>query len=465
MSDAADLFGGILKEKTSEPRAKLPSARDAVRPLADRMRPGCLDELLGQDEIVGPGTLLRKAIENGNVSSLILWGPPGSGKTSLAMLLASQTKARFTALSAVTAGVKEIRHVVEEALGLLGASGTRTVLFLDEIHRFNKAQQDALLPHVEHGLLTLIGATTENPSFEVNSALLSRCRVYVLQPLSERDIRNLLESALKDEKRGFGKEQIEVEDGALETLAQASQGDARAALNALEMAVLASPERPLRLTAPVLMEAMQKRALLYDKDGEEHFNLISALHKSLRGSDPDAALYWLARMLAAGEDPLYLARRMVRFASEDVGNADPQALPLAMAAMNAYHALGTPEGELALAQAALYLATAPKSNAAYVAFGEAAETAKSKGPLPPPLTIRNAPTRLMKDLGYGKGYQYDHDSAEGYLPQEYLPKGLEGTVFYRPVPRGFEREIIKRLEYWRNLRQKKESEYSPAVNP
>ncbi|MCG3197373.1 MAG: Replication-associated recombination protein A [bacterium] len=432
-----------------------PVVPKASRPLADRMRPRTLDELLGQDRIIGPGTLLRRAVEAGKIQSLILWGPPGSGKTSLAMLLAAQTQAHFITLSAVTAGVKDIREVVEGARRSLERSGTRTLLFIDEIHRFNKSQQDALLPHVEGGLLTLIGATTENPSFEVNSALLSRCRVYVLAALEERDIVALLRRALADPERGLGGEAIELEKDAMEALAAACHGDARGALNALELAVMAVRERPLTLTAAMLLEALQKKALLYDKSGEEHFNLISAFHKSLRGSDPDAALYWLARMLAAGEDPMYVARRIVRFASEDVGNADPQALTLAMAAMNAYHALGTPEGELALAQATLYLSTAPKSNACYTAFGQATQVAEEKGPLPPPLHIRNAPTRLMKDLGYGKGYQYDHDSPEGYLPQEYFPEGLEGTRFYHPVERGFEREILKRLDYWRKLRESK----------
>ena len=458
MSDQVDLFGEIFPDKRKETGSKVQqTAPPSFHPLADRMRPASLDELIGQDAIVGPGTLLRRAVEGGNVPSLILWGPPGSGKTSLAMLLAQHSHAHFTTLSAVSAGVKDIRTVVEEARHRLNASGTRTILFIDEIHRFNKSQQDALLPHVERGLLTLIGATTENPSFEVNSALLSRCRVYVLKPLEEGEVHLLLERALLDKERGFGKDPIQSTPEALKALAQACHGDARTALNALEMAVVATSERPLELTTELLLEALQKKALLYDKDGEEHFNLISAFHKSLRGSDPDAALYWLARMLAAGEEPLYVARRMIRFASEDIGNADPQALPLTLAAMNSYHALGSPEGELALAQAALYLATAPKSNAAYVAFGEAMRVAQEKGPLPPPLTIRNAPTRLMKTLGYGKGYLYDHDSPEGYLPQEYFPEGLEGTRFYHPVPRGFEREIIKRMEYWRNLREKKES--------
>ncbi len=327
MSGQSDLFGGILPEQhkgtVGKAQQKIPAS---FHPLADRMRPRCLEELIGQDAIVGPETLLRRAVERGNIPSLILWGPPGSGKTSLAMLLAQQSHAHFTTLSAVSAGVKDIRTVVEEARNRLSSSGTRTILFIDEIHRFNKSQQDALLPHVERGLLTLIGATTENPSFEVISALLSRCRVYVLKPLEEEEICLLLERALSDTERGFGGDTIHSDPEALKSLAQACHGDARTALNALEMAVVAASERPLKLTTELLLEALQKKALLYDKDGEEHFNLISAFHKSLRGSDPDAALYWLARMLAAGEEPLYVARRMVRFASEDIGNADPQAL-------------------------------------------------------------------------------------------------------------------------------------------
>jgi len=452
MSKQQDLFGGVAPESVAKPAfRKGPVQARRHAPLADRMRPRNLDELLGQEKIVGPGTLLRRAIEAGKVPSLILWGPPASGKTSLAFLLARHTKAQFETLSAVASGVKDIRQVVETARRLRDHSDTATLLFIDEIHRFNKAQQDALLPHVENGLLTLVGATTENPSFEVIGALLSRCQVYVLQPLSEENVQSLLERALADEERGFGKRPIEATEGALRALARACHGDVRSALNALEIAVETTEGEPVVLTSDLLLEALQKKAMLYDKEGEEHFNLISAFHKSLRGSDPDAALYWLARMLVGGEEPMYLARRIVRFASEDVGNADPQALPLALAAMNTYHALGTPEGELALAQAALYLATAPKSNASYKAFGEAMRAAEESGPLPPPKTILNAPTNLMKDLGYGAGYRYDHDSEEGYAPQEYFPEGLEGTKFYRPVERGFEREIIKRLDYWKSL--------------
>ena len=417
------------------------------------MRPRSLDEFLGQDKVVGPGTLLRLAVEKGTLPSLILWGPPASGKTSLALLLSKQTRSRFVTLSAVTSGVKDIRQAVEEARGIRDHSGTGTVLFIDEIHRFNKSQQDALLPHVESGLFTLIGATTENPSFEINGALLSRCRVYVLEPLSEENIHSLLKLAISDAERGYGNRRLEVEEGALESLATASQGDPRIALNSLQLAVETHPDDPLHLTKNLLLEALQKKALLYDKSGEEHFNLISAFHKSLRGSDPDAALYWLARMLAAGEDPLYVSRRMIRFASEDIGNADPRALPLTLAADQAYRTLGSPEGELALAQVALYLATAPKSNAAYMALKMAMKSVDEKGPLPTPLDIRNAPTSLMKDLGYGKHYQYDHDSEEGYLPQQYLPDELVGTRFYYPVERGFEREVIKRLEYWRKLKE------------
>jgi len=462
MTQQTDLFGGVLETgKNRSPEPKRDRSRIPSSPLADRMRPRSFDDLIGQEKIIGPGTLLRKSAERGKIPSLILWGPPGSGKTTLALLLSRKVNARLENLSAVASGVKDIRRVVDTAKRLVDLSGTSTVLFIDEIHRFNKAQQDALLPHVESGLLILIGATTENPSFEVIGALLSRCQVYVLRALEEREIESLLNRALADEENGYGKEDVEVETDALIALARACHGDARSALNALQMAMDAHPERPMTLTVDLLLEALQKKALLYDKSGEEHFNLISAFHKSLRGSEADAALYWLARMLAGGEDPLYVARRIVRFASEDVGNADPQALPVALAAMNAYHALGTPEGELALAQATLYLATAPKSNAVYTAFGEAMRVAVEKGPLPAPMSIRNAPTRLMKDLGYAAGYTYDHDSEEGYIPKECFPEGLEGTRFYHPVERGFEREILKRLEYWRKLKAQAASAPEP----
>lgn len=454
MNDQQFLFGAPSQPSKPPAPGITRKGPSPGAPLAERMRPRSLEEFLGQEKIVGPGTLLRKAVEKGKLASLILWGPPASGKTSLAILLAQQTHARFVTLSAVSSGVKDIREAVEAARMHLDLSGTPTVLFIDEIHRFNKGQQDALLPHVEKGLFTLIGATTENPSFEVNSALLSRCRVYVLEPLTVDHIAALLKSALSDPERGYGGRRIIAAEEDLAALAEACHGDPRSALNSLQLAVEAHPDDPLDLTRELLLEAMQKKALLYDKSGEEHFNLISAFHKSLRGSDPDAALYWMARMLAAGEEPLYIARRMVRFASEDIGNADPQALPLAIASHQAYHLLGTPEGELALAQTALYLATAPKSNAAYAAYNEAMATAREKGPLPTPLDIRNAPTQLMKNLGYGKQYQYDHDSEEGYLPQQYLPDELEGTQFYRPVERGFEREILKRLEYWKRLKEK-----------
>jgi len=452
MNDQKNLFGQPVEETSGnnpvgrDERRPLPS-----QPLADRMRPRELDELIGQEAIIGPGTLLRKAAEKGVIPSMILWGPPGSGKTSLALILVRMAKAQIVTLSAVTSGVKDIREVVANAGKLAGHSDIRTILFVDEIHRFNKSQQDALLPHVESGLVTLIGATTENPSFEVISALLSRCQVYVLETLNADAISGLLERALREPKFGYGLKEIEVAEGALAALADAVHGDARAAMNALELAVEAATEDPVVLTPDLLLEALQKKALLYDKSGEEHFNLISAFHKSLRGSDPDAALYWMARMLCAGEEPLYVARRMVRFASEDVGNADPQALPLALAAMDTYRVLGSPEGELALAQAALYLATAPKSNAAYTAFKQAQNAALEHGPLPVPLAIRNAPTDLMKDLGYGKEYRYDHDSPEGYLPQQYLPDSLKGTRFYYPVSRGFEKEIQKRIEDWNKL--------------
>jgi putative ATPase len=461
MNEQTDLFGGVLDPGPAARKKESRPQRPAVRgkgPLADRMRPRDLDELVGQEAIVGPGTLLRKAAGQGKIPSLLLWGPPGSGKTSLALLLAQQANAHFSTLSAVTSGVKDIREVVAEAEDRLRDSQTATLLFIDEIHRFNKSQQDALLPHVENGLLTLIGATTENPSFEVNSALLSRCRVYVLKALGPEEVIVLLNRALTDPERGLGKRAIEVAEEDLMALAVACHGDARAALNSLELAVEAVGGERVELTRELLLEALQKKALLYDKGGEEHFNLISALHKSLRGSDPDAALYWMARMLAAGEEPLYIARRVVRFASEDVGNADPQALTIALAAMQAYQALGTPEGELAIAQAVVYVATAPKSNAVYMAYKKALRIAEEKGPLPTPLSVRNAPTRLMKDLKYGEGYQYDHDTPEGYAGQEFMPQALEGTVFYEPVERGFEREIRKRLEYWKGIKERKRGE-------
>ena len=422
------------------------------------MRPESFDEFVGQEAIIGPGTVLRNTIERGRLeSSIIFWGPPGCGKTSLAHLIAKKVEARFVFFSAVTSGIADVRRIAREAVSSAGYDGTRTILFVDEIHRFNKAQQDAFLPYIEKGTIVLIGATTENPSFEVIAPLLSRCRVFVLKPLGEKEVRELLSRAIADPERGFGGLRVDVSDDELAYLAHLAGGDARTALNALEMAVESFPDgsKAIRITKGLLEESLQKRNLLYDKGGEAHFNIISALHKSLRGGDPDASLYWLARMLEAGEDPLYIARRLVRFASEDIGNADPQALQVAVQAMQAFQFIGLPEGKLALAQAVTYLAVAPKSNALDVAYSEAARDVREEGPLEVPLSIRNAPTGLMKELGYGKGYHYPHDDPEAVVDQEYLPRELEGRRYYRPVERGFEREIIKRIEYWRSLRKKR----------
>ncbi|MFO7707107.1 MAG: replication-associated recombination protein A [Desulfobacterales bacterium] len=435
-------------------------AADAARPLAERMRPRRMEEFVGQRHLAGEEGLIRQAARADRVFSMILWGPPGCGKTTLARIIAGETRAHFVHFSAVLSGVKEIRAVIEEARTQQALHRRRTVLFVDEIHRFNKAQQDAFLHHVESGLITLIGATTENPSFEVIAPLLSRCRVVTLERLSEAEITAILAQALADGERGLGREGIGLDADAAAFLARAADGDARTALNALEVAAaLAPPAAPgdsngRRITLAVLQQALQKKALVYDKTGEEHYNLISALHKSLRGSDPDAALYWLARMLAAGEDPFFIARRMVRFASEDIGNADPNALGVALNAMEAFRFLGHPEGELALAQAAVYLATAPKSNRIYTAYGEVREAVAAGGSLPVPLHIRNAPTALMQALGYGRGYRYAHDFKDAVVPQDYLPDELKGRVFYRPTDRGYEKLVRDRLERWRRLRGK-----------
>ena len=440
-----------------------PAARDAATPsapapLADRMRPRTLDEMVGQGHLVGPGNVLRRAIEEGNLHSMILWGPPGTGKTTLALLLAHVAGARFVTFSAVLAGVKEIRQVMAEAEADRARRGRRTILFVDEIHRFNKAQQDAFLPYVEKGDIVLVGATTENPSFEVNAALLSRCRVYVLQPLAEEDLVGILSRALAEPERGLGATGVEADADALRLITRLAGGDARSALNILELAVGLEKTRSGgagRLTEGAIREAAQKKALLYDKAGEEHYNLISALHKSLRDSDPDGALYWLGRMLDAGEDPLYVARRLVRFASEDVGNADPGALRLTLDAKDAYHFLGTPEGELALAQAACYLALAPKSNAVYTAWNTVRDDIREKPAEPVPHHLRNAPTGLMANLGYGRGYQYAHDAPDAVVDQEHLPDALRGRVYYRPTDRGLERDLATRLQQWREQRAKK----------
>ena len=421
-------------------------------PLADRMRPRSFEELVGQAPLLEPGSPLALMREGQHLSSIILWGPPGTGKTTIARLIATTAGARFVQFSAVLSGVKEVRETMERAMVERRRTGTPTILFVDEIHRFNKAQQDAFLTHVERGDIVLIGATTENPSFEVNAALLSRARVLVLKELAPGDIRALVERALADSERGLGG-RVAIEPDALELLSVAADGDARRALNALEIAAAAA--RFGRITGDDVRRALAQRHLRYDRAGEEHFNLISALHKSLRDSDPHAGLYWLARMLAAGEDPLYVARRLVRFASEDVGNADPQALPLAVAAFQAYHQLGTPEGELALAQCAVYLATAPKSNAVYTGLGRALREVETSGSLPPPLVIRNAPTRIMKDLGYGAGYRYAHDEEGGIADQQHLPDELKGRRFYEPTAEGYEAEVARRMKAWDALLAKK----------
>lgn len=432
-----------------------------IAPLAERMRPRTLSEYIGQKHLLGEESLLRRAIAADKLFSMIFWGPPGSGKTTLARILANETKSKFISFSAVLSGVKEIRAVIDEARELLERKNIKVILFVDEIHRFNKAQQDAFLPHVESGLITLIGATTENPSFEVIAPLLSRTRVLILKPFSEEDLLAILEKALRDKQKGFGNIDVKIDVDVLRYIVSLADGDARTALNNLEAIVSMVqnlPEGKKEISLKFAQEALLKKSLLYDKDGEEHYNLISALHKSMRGSDPDAALYWLGRMLAAGEDPLYIARRMVRFASEDIGNADPQALVVAMAAQQAFHFIGLPEGELALAQAAVYLATAPKSNALYVGYGKVKNSIHTKGYLPVPLHIRNAPTKLMKELDYGKDYKYAHDYEDNYVSQKYLPDEIKGELFYQPKGKGFEKTILERLNYWRNKKKDTDKE-------
>jgi len=437
------------------------AATDPQRPLAERLRPQELADLFGQDAATGSGSLIRHAIDNDRIFSMILWGPPGCGKTTLARIIARRTQSHFVHFSAVLSGVKQIREVIGEARQQRQFQRKRTILFVDEIHRFNKAQQDAFLHHVESGLITLIGATTENPSFEVIAPLLSRCRVITLELLDAVAVGQVLDRAMADESEGFGQLNIRLSEAARECLVHMASGDARSALNNLEVAVtLVLAESPPAADTHRILDvdhverALQKKALLYDKHGDEHFNLISAFHKSLRGSDPDAALYWLARMLEGGEDALYIARRMVRFATEDVGNADPFALRMALAAMESFRFLGNPEGNLALAQSAVYLATAPKSNSIYQAWNAARQVVREKGALPVPLHIRNAPTGLMKDLGYGKGYRYAHDYPDGYTAQHYLPEALSGDRYYFPVDRGYEKMIAERMAYWRTLKAK-----------
>jgi putative ATPase len=448
-----DLFAE--EPSLAEPSRSAGAPPPAGRPLADRLRPRTLDEVVGQDHLVGPEGTLTRMLARGALASLILWGPPGVGKTTIARLLAERAGLHFTQLSAVFSGVADLKRAFEDA-GRRRQAGRATLLFVDEIHRFNRAQQDGFLPVVEDGTVVLIGATTENPSFALNGALLSRCQVLVLRRLDDVALERLLERV--EAEAGHALPLLPDARAAMRAMAD---GDGRYLLNMAEQ-VLSEPAGVAPMDAAVLSNLLARRAALYDKDREEHYNLISALHKSLRGSDPDAALYWYARMLAGGEDPRYIARRLVRFASEDIGMADPQALLQALAAWETYERLGSPEGELAIAQAVVYLGTAPKSNAAYIAIKEAMAAAKSTGSLMPPPHILNAPTRLMKDLGYGSGYAYDHDEEESFSGQNYFPEEMARHQFYRPRDRGFEREVGRRIDYWAKLRQDRMTRNGPA---
>ncbi len=442
-----------------EQRAEDMQAKEA--PLATRMRPNSLNTFVGQEHIIGPGRVLRKAVESGKIPSFILWGPPGSGKTTLAYIIANMTGASFSPISAVSASVTDLRRIIEEAKGRRQINLQKTILFIDEIHRFNKTQQDAVLPFVEDGTITLIGATTENPSFEVTSPLLSRSRVMPLKPLSDDQIQVILTRALKDTLRGIGHLNVEVAPEALGHLITLSNHDARIALNVLEMAALSTtPDEDGKryITLPTIEDALQHRVLPYDKSGDQHYDLISALHKSMRGSDPDASLYWLARMLEAGEDPLYIARRLVRFASEDVGMADPQALVIAMAVQQAVHFVGMPEGNLALAEAAVYLATAPKSNSLYEAYSRAQKEVTQGASESVPLHLRNPVTPLMQEMEYGKGYQYAHDHPDHFVEQQNLPDRIQGNKYYTPSTQGYENQIMARLKAWWQREAKPEPE-------
>jgi len=427
-------------------------------PLADRMRPRNLDEFVGQEHLVGKGKILREIIENDRPYSIIFWGPPGSGKTTLAKIIAEKTKSRFISFSAVTSGIKQIKEVMEIARYNKREHSIKTILFVDEIHRFNKAQQDAFLPFVESGTIILMGATTENPSFEVISALLSRTKTFVLYKLSHEDIKTLIERVLIDSERGLGKYNIKISNEAIDFIARFSDGDARIAYNILELAAVAyfkeNKQKTMEIDTHLIENIIQKKALLYDKNGEEHFNLISALHKSLRDSDPDAAVYWTVRMLESGEDPLYIIRRMVRFASEDVGLADPNALQVAISAKQSFEFIGPPEGYLAIIEAVIYLTLAPKSNSLYTTYNKVKSDVEEFGSLPVPYHIRNAPTRLMKDIGYGKGYKYAHDYSGAVVDQTHLPEKLLSRKYYSPADRGFEKELMERLKNINILKKK-----------